>query len=239
MAVRQIVRAMAGLVFLVGVAAAQKAEAQNWDGSGLVRFGVFLQGSSLDYKINQVTPAGAAFSQSASPSGVGVGISAGYDLRLGSFVIGAEADASFDDGGSKATPLSNEQYGIDFFTTMRGRLGYYIHPGFMFYGTAGYSLLGAEYKRGGIAITTTSSAKKYGTLGGFVYGGGVEYDLGWGIGFLEYLHSDTSGWDFVALGGGGNRITADSSQDIFRLGMKFKVGHDYAHDVYQRPDSLK
>ncbi|CAN0471675.1 unnamed protein product, partial [Phaeothamnion confervicola] len=115
----------------------------------------------------------------------------------------------------------------DFFSTLRGRLGFVVHPGFMFYGTAGYSLLGAEYKRAGIAITTTNSTKKYGTMGGFVYGGGLEYDMGWGIGFVEYLHSDGSDWNFVALGGSGNRISIDSSQDVVRVGMKFKVGHDY------------
>ncbi len=234
MAVRQIVRALAGAMLLVAAAGAQKAEAQNWDGSGLVRFGVFLQASMLDYDINRVSPAGVGLRQTASPNGGGVGISAGYDLRLGSFVIGAEADASFDDGGAKTQPFTNEKYGIDFFATGRGRLGYYFTPGFMVYGTAGYAALGAEYKLNGVVVTTTTTNKKYGTLGGFVYGGGMEYDLGWGIGFMEYLHTDTSSWDFLSLS--GNTTKLDASQDVFRLGMKFKVGHDYAHDVYKVPE---
>ena len=70
-----------------------------------------------------------------------------------------------------------------------------------------------------------------------VYGAGMEYDLGWGIGFLEYLHSDTSGWDFLSLR--GQRLSLESSQDVVRFGLKFKVGHDHSHDVYRRPDGLK
>jgi opacity protein-like surface antigen len=212
--------------------------AQNWDGSGLVRFGVFLQGSFIDYDIRQTTPAGASFTQSASPDGFGVGISAGYDLRLGSFVVGAEADVSFDDGGAKARPDTQEQYGIDFFSTLRARLGYVVHPSFMIYGTIGYSMLGGEYKLNTLSTLGGSiSNKKYGTLGGLVYGAGMEYDMGWGIGFLEYLHSDTSGWDFRAFT--GNRLALDASQDVVRFGLKFKVGHDHSHDVYRRPEPLK
>lgn len=231
MAVRQFVRTLVGILFLVTALAAQKAEAQNWDGSGLIRFGVFLQGSVLDLDIERRTPAGAVLQQSASPSGLGVGIVTGYDLRLGSFVIGGEIDASWDDGGSKARPLSNEKYGIDFLATARGRLGYMVHPGFMVYATGGYGMLGTEYILEGVAA---GERKKYGTQGGFVYGGGLEYDIGWGIGFLEYLHQDTGGWSF--RNSLGNTIDLKSSQDVFRLGLKFKVGHDHSHDVYRRPD---
>src|SRR5262245_51022450 len=104
MAIRQIVGALAGILFLVSAGATHKAEAQNWDGSVLIRFGVFLQGSFPELDIKQTTPAGTIFRQKASPDGWGGGISAGYDLRFGNVIIGAEADASWDDGGDKASP---------------------------------------------------------------------------------------------------------------------------------------
>ena len=223
MALSQNVRALAGVAVFLAVTGSEQAQAQNWDGSGLVRFGVFLQGSSLNYDITQTTAVNS-LRQTASPDGLGIGISAGYDMRLGSFVIGGEIDGSFDDGGSKAKPYTNEQYGIDYFATARGRLGVNINPSLMVYATAGYAALGIEYKRNGIAVTASSSDKKYGTAGGFIYGGGVEYDIGWGIGFFEYLHTDTSTWDFTTFTGAKN--TVDASQDVFRLGMKFKVGQD-------------
>lgn len=236
MAVRRCFKLLAGLVAVVAAFSGSRADAQNWDGSGLVRFGVYLQGSAVDFDIRQSPLVGAAFSQSAKPDGWGVGISAGYDLRLGSFVIGGEADISFDDGKDKASPFTRESFGIDYFSTIRGRLGYLIHPAFLVYGTAGYSLLGTEYKLDGLNNTVTG-AKKFGTLDGFVYGGGIEYDMGWGIGFFEYLHSDISGWSF--RGFTGNNVSVDGSQDVFRLGLKFKVGHDFSHDVYRRPEPLK
>ena len=241
MAARRFVDIIAcALALAAGGGALEKAHAQNWDGSGLVRFGVFLQGSFIDYDIAQTPLGGSTSKFSASPNGLGVGVSAGYDLRLGSFVVGAEADASFDDGSSKSRPVTREQYGIDFFSTVRGRLGYFLNPSLMVYGTAGYSLLGGEYKLNGFTGTggaTGSGNKKYGTLDGFVYGGGLEYDLGWGIGFLEYLHSDLSGWDFLNFQ--GSRTSIDGTQDVVRIGMKFKVGHDYGHDVYRRPETMK
>lgn len=240
MSVRRIVHVLASALALVAASAGQQAEAQNWDGSGQARFGVFLQGSQIDYDIRQTPPAGAAFTQTASPNGWGVGIAAGYDLRLGSFVVGGEIDVSFDDGRSMARPSTFEQFGIDYFATARGRLGYVIHPAFMIYGTAGYSMLGAEYKSNTTAIVggaVGAGNKKFSTLGGFVYGGGLEYDLGWGIGFFEYLRSESDGADFLSAR--GNRLALESSQDVFRLGLKFKVGHDHGHDVYRRPDSLK
>lgn len=241
MAIRQLVHVLAGAFALLAAGTTQQAQAQNWDGAGVVRFGVFLQGSSIDYDIRQQPLNGAApFTQSASPGGFGVGISAGYDLRLGSWVVGAETDVSFDDGRAKASPLTQEQYGIDYFATFRGRLGYIIHPAFMVYGTAGYSLLGAEYKANNVLFTpgaNTAGNKKYGSLGGFVYGGGLEYDIGWGTAFVEYLHSDVGGWDFTSFRGAN--LSLDGTQDVVRIGMKFKVGHDFDHDVYRRPGGLK
>lgn len=234
MAVHRLIGLLAGCLSMLVAAGASRVEAQNWDGSGLVRFGVFLQGSFIDYDIRQTVAPGVTLDQSASPDGWGVGISAGYDLRLGSMIVGVEADASFDDGRDKASPITQEQYGIDYFSTLRGRLGFMVHPGFMIYGTAGIAALGAEYKFN----PTAGSAKKYGTLTGFVYGGGLEYDLGWGTGFIEYLHADyNSEWSFRAPT--GNLVAVDGSHDVVRLGLKFKTGHDFSHDVYRRPDSLK
>ena len=191
MAVSHFMRALAGVLFLASAGVAHKAEAQNWDGSGLIRFGVFLQGSFVDYDIAQTPAAAAPFRQSASPDGFGVGISSGYDLRMGSYVVGAEADVSFDGGRSKVNATS-EQYGIDYLAT----------------------------------------------LGGIVYGGGLEWDMGWGTSFVEYLHADVGDWDFNAFVS-NNRLALDGTSDVIRLGLKFKLGHDHSHDVYRRSGPLK
>lgn len=252
MAIRQIVSALAGALALVSAGTFDNARAQNWDGSGLIKFGVFLQGSMIDYDIAQRTLTGDLIArQAASPDGFGVGISAGYDLRLGSFVFGVEADASFDDGGAKVRPqlgFTREQWGIDHLVTLRARFGYVVHPDLMVYGTVGYSLLGTEYKDNNSTLAsggvTAAIAKRYATVDGIVFGGGAEYDLGWGIGFVEYLHNEIGSWDFKSFTTGtlanNRRISLDGgSQDIVRIGLKFKVGHDHTHDVYRVPDRLK
>lgn len=234
MAIGRNVRSLAAAFGVVLAVASNAAQAQNWDGSGLIRFGVFLQGQLVDYDIIQRPANAPTFRQSSTPDGVGVGISAGYDLRLGSFVIGGEIDGSFDDGGDKTRPLlaPREQYGVDFFATARARLGVLLHPDWLVYGTVGYAAQGVEYKANALG----AAGKKFGTLDGIVYGGGIEWDMGWGISFFEYLHTDLSGWSFRAAGLGGNLIDLEGgSSDVFRLGMKFKVGHDYSHDVYRRP----
>ncbi len=217
----------------VGISAGD-AGAQNWNGSGTTRFGVFLQGSVVNYDLTRREADGSLFRQTASPSALGVGIAAGYDLRMGNFIVGAEADVSFDGGGAKAKPESGTQYGVDYLATLRGRLGYAMTPGLVLYGTAGYGLQGAEYKanaiEGGGAPGTAN--KKNGTLGGITYGAGFEYDLGWGTGFVEYLHHDLGGWSFRSFA--GNMRTVDGSQDVVRIGLKFTTGHDHGSDVYRR-----
>jgi outer membrane immunogenic protein len=241
MALRQIARTLVGFLLIVSAGVALPAQAQNWDASGLIRFGVFLQGANVDYAITQTPPAAASFRESASPDGLGAGVSAGYDLRLGSFVIGGEIDAAFDEGRSKASVSLNDQYGVDYYATARARLGVMVHPVFMIYATGGYGMLGAEYKLNGLGAGVVTAqgttSKKTATLGGFTYGGGIEYDMAWAILFAEYLHTDYDSWSFRSFN--GNAIEVDPSSDVFRIGLKFKIGHDYSHDVYRTYEPLK
>lgn len=234
MALRQLARALAVVVCVVAAGIANTAQAQNWDGSGLIRFGVFLQGANVDYSILQTTPAGTSTRQSVSPEGFGAGISAGYDVRFGSVVVGAEADVAWDDANDRINGSTGEQYGTDYYANFRGRLGFLPIPELLVYGTAGYGLIGAEYK---LLSTTSSGSKRNATLDGFVYGGGLEYDLGWGTLFGEYLHGDYGTWSFRNIA--GTTIAAEAQSDIYRLGLKFKVGHDYTDDVYRKYGSAK
>ena len=70
MALRQIARTLVGFLLIVSAGVALPAQAQNWDGSGLIRFGVFLQGATVDYAITQTPPGAASFRESASPDGL-------------------------------------------------------------------------------------------------------------------------------------------------------------------------
>lgn len=201
-------------------------------------FGVFLQGSRIDYDLTRTANDGSVFRQTAAPNGFGVGIMAGYDWRLGDLVVGGLIDASFDGGGAKASPANGTQYGVDYFATARGRLGYVASPDLLIYASAGYGAHGVEYKTNntageGASGGTSAAAKKSGTMSGLVYGAGLDYNIGWGVAFVEVLRQDLGAWDFTTLSGGFKR-TVEGSQDVVRLGMKFTLGDDRGSDVYRR-----
>jgi opacity protein-like surface antigen len=217
-----------GAALLIAAAGSGFAAAQNYDGSGVVKFGVFGQGLFTD--IDQSLPVRA----SGSPSGFGVGVSAGYDLTLHrSMLLGIEVDGSFTDAGET---VGFTDYGHDFMATVRGRLGFYAHPGWLLYGTAGVGFLGIEAQQPGIGLKSAN------TLTGFVGGVGTEVDFHNIILFSEYLYGDFGSASFNLPQGAlaapqPHRVEFDSH--VVRVGVKFKVGHDYAHDSYIHPDDYR
>jgi len=211
--------AIAALLLLAGGFGA--ATAQIYDGSGLVKFGVFGQGTFLE--VDQSLPAIA----SSSPNGFAGGVSAGYDLRLHDrWLIGVEIDGSFGDARARADVTD---YGFDYLFSARGRLGVYARPDWLLYASAGVGFLGIEAQRPGIGNKTTE------TLTGFVGGVGTEVDWHHVILFGEYLYGS---FDDRAFTIEDLRHKASVDAHLVRLGVKFKVGHDYAHD-YDHPDHHK
>lgn len=210
------------------VASCGFASAQNYDGNGIVKFGVFGQGTSLSYKETLPT------NGSTSPSGFAGGVSAGYDFILGQrFLIGAEADLSLADirGDMPQSVFSPSiSYGLDYLVTTRGRLGYFIHPNWMIYGTAGAAWLGFE------AQSAVTGTKHSNTLTGWTVGGGTEVEWRSIIFFAEYLHAEFGTANF---GLDINEHRVDANSDVFRLGVKFKVGYDYDHDLGRYYEPIK
>ena len=214
------------LLALVGTGTAL---AQRYDGSGLVKFGVFGQGTFLN--VDQSSPAVA----SSEPSGFAGGVSAGYDFRLyDRWLLGVEIDGSFGDARARA---GLTDYGFDYLMTARGRLGVYVRPDWLLYGTAGVGYLGVEAQRPGLGNKAAE------TMTGYVVGAGTEFDWHHVILFGEYLYGDFGERNFTLTGSSGlvpTSVRHDASIDahLVRLGIKFKVGHDYAHD-YDHPEHHK
>lgn len=214
---------------LAGVLAAtcSVAVAQTYDSAGVFRFGVFGQYGKSHFDMSRV-----GFSGSTAPTGIGGGASIGYDYRFApNWLIGIEADAAVDDTKSKTD--SNRGFNSDFLSTVRARLGVNPSRTWLLYGTAGLAVLGSEYHSAPAAASTSTPNKLSETRFGWTVGGGTEVDLeGWTI-FAEYLHSQFDRWSFTAPDL-GIPYHVDSSSDVFRLGVKFKVGYDYDHDIYDR-----
>jgi len=217
----------AAVVLLMLAAGAASANAQNRDGSGLLKFGAFAQGAFLE--VEQSTPVLA----SSSPSGFTGGVSFGYDLRVfDRWLIGVEMDGSFGDARALA---GTTDYGFDYLLTIRGRLGMYLLPHWLVYGTAGVGFLGVE------AHDQGSITKAADTLTGYVAGGGTEIDLNHFILFGEYLYGDFGTRNFDLPTGPlqiNTRFDTSYESHLVRVGVKFKIGHDFAHD-YTHPDHYK
>ena len=217
----------AAVAFLFALSGAHAAGAQTYDGSGLLKFGAFAQGAFLD--VSQTAPVAA----SSSPEGFSGGVSFGYDLRLRDrWLLGIEVDGSAGDARELA---GTTDYGFDYLMTVRGRLGAYITPNWLVYGTAGVGFLGVEAHNQGISIKADD------TLTGYVVGAGTEIDWNNFILFGEYLYGDFGDRSFnLPLGPllTSTRYDASYEAHLVRLGLKFKIGHDFAHD-YDHPDHYK
>ena len=140
-------------------------------------------------------------------------------------VLGIETDLQIGDTRGK---LGGIPMHVDYMATLRGRLGVYLGPDFLVYGTGGvaWAGLGLEDTVGGGTGGPLDTNK---TVMGWVAGGGLEYDMRDYFGavlFGEYLIGSFDTWSKPQ----GNDFGVDTDVQTFRLGVKFKLGHDYHAD---------
>ncbi|MCL4766377.1 MAG: outer membrane beta-barrel protein [Hyphomicrobiaceae bacterium] len=220
-----IARAPVALLFCLAAVASSQARAQNYDGAGLLRFGIFGQADAASFDIQRPAEASGSLSEAS----FGGGVSYGYDLLLhGGWVLGIESDIAVDSWQADRT---QREYTIDYQATLRGRLGAYVHPAMLVYATAGASFLGVGFT-GAPDPLTTSRARENDTLIGWTAGVGTE--LEWhGIAFFgEYLYAGYDTFSAREAFDDGVTVTvvdneADVDQHLFRFGVKLIIGHDY------------
>jgi opacity protein-like surface antigen len=149
------------------------------------------------------------------------GVQAGYLWQFGGGVVGFEADmqAAGLSGSSKTVgaalgplPIVAAHQTIDWFGTVRGRVGYAATPTLLLYGTGGLAYGGgglqfAYFKADGSSAGGVSNSTRL----GWAAGGGAEWAFlpDWSA-KLEYLYVDlgrSPGRAFNALDGDGETIT--------------------------------
>ncbi|WP_245501297.1 outer membrane protein [Lichenibacterium minor] len=166
------------------------------------------------------------------------------------FVVGAEADASYIDGGTSGTytglnaagttsATNTFRSGIDFLGTVRGRVGYGFDR-LLVYGTGGFAY-GDAFQSAALYTAGNPSLMRYfgshsGIQTGYTYGGGVEYALPTAS-FLnvfhssavtikaEYLRYDLGHANFAADGlttTTAYAIRSKTEGDIARVGLNYK-----------------
>ena len=138
------------------------------------------------------------------PEGVTGGGQFGYNLQIGCFVLGIEADFSGSaiSGSSTVAPvilngilrpqgtlMSHED--ISWYGTLRPRVGYSVTPLLLLYGTGGLAYGHANYSADTIFPTVQYPASTSSTRVGWAAGGGVEYAIWkcWSV-KAEYLYID-------------------------------------------------
>jgi outer membrane immunogenic protein len=163
------------------------------------------------------------------------GFQTGYNYQFGAWVWGLETDiqASGQKGGSTFTgvlPLTSitTDDKLDWFGTVRGRLGVLATPNVLFYGTGGaaYGLVknSATITVAGLSAVASSSDLR----AGWTAGGGVEGALGGGWSAkLEYLYMDLGRTERTFSGLGLGTIateTRETTDNIVRVGLNYKWG---------------
>jgi outer membrane immunogenic protein len=226
------------LVFSQTGLAAQSASSYDWTG--------FYAGVHAGYGISDMdttfTPLPSAVSffnmaptqLSREPGGIIGGAQAGYNYQTGSFVVGIEADFSGSRiGGTKTvspiiqsdgssfpdTGFLKAHQNINWFGTLRPRLGYTVLPSLLIYGTGGLAY-------GNVSSSATSDFLPVGTAAypasssstrvGWTVGGGLEYALSknWTV-RTEYLYMD--------LGSSSTIADPTPANPPFQVGYKWET----------------
>lgn len=140
-----------------------------------------------------------------SPAGAVGGLQAGYNFQFASpFVLGIETDLSL-------SGISGGSFGVDYFGTVRARLGWAIDR-VLIYGTGGFA-----YGQGNLDFFGLSSSA---TQTGWTLGAGAEFalDRNWSA-RAEYLYVDLGSATFPTLVG---PVSTGIDANILRAGVNFR-----------------
>lgn len=186
--------------------------AANWSG--------FYAGVNGGYGWGTLTrkPVGGVETESNS-SGWNLGAQAGYNVDMGGFVLGGEADINWTSIGREEDlgALGTAKVGMDAYGTVRGRAGV------VFGQVMPYATLGVAWGRGTASVTSpsdviTSQSKNH---LGWTAGVGLEAAATDNITIkAEYLYVDLGTQSYSGLPGGN--IDATQRFSVVRAGINYK-----------------
>jgi outer membrane immunogenic protein len=184
------------------------APISNWAGLHVGLQGGYAWGSSIE----------TTFGNNTSPSGLFGGANIGYDFDLtNNWIFGVEADANIGDIKDSVVPAfgpSSVEQKLDYFGTVRGRLGYAMGSN-LFYGTAGWA-----WGHGVRSAVGTPVASNSQSLSGWTVGAGIEHAFTPNvIGRLQYLYTDYGTANYnLGLG----NVPVSLTTNAVSLGVNFK-----------------
>jgi outer membrane immunogenic protein len=173
-----------------------------------------------------------------SDDGFALGAAAGYDVQMGQFVFGVEADfvestldREYDEQGLRpanpiATPISatyNIEGGGDI--SVGGRAGFAVSPTFLIYGKIGYSWHKLAIEGTGSDNGAPFTIDEQIDLAGLRLGAGGEMNFGENFyGKIEYRYSNYNEGDFDVNGANANLEPLFSGIDVVRHQVMLGAG---------------
>ncbi len=227
--------------------AAESAPSFNWTGpyAGLhIGYGWANADTNFSPLPNAASFADLAPSQlNPNSNGVVGGLQAGYNYQTGCFVFGLEADFSGSgiSGKQTATPITDisggtfpgtslsTQESINWYGTLRPRVGYTVTPSTLVYGTGGLAYgnvsysASTDYRPIGSLYSSSISTTKV----GWAAGGGVEYAISkcWTV-KAEYLYVNLGDQTAAASGvpdtGFHVGYKWETNANILNIGLNYK-----------------
>jgi outer membrane immunogenic protein len=183
----------------------------------------FYAGVSGGYGWGTLTrePAGGGAETQNNTSGWALGGQAGYNLDLGGFVIGTEADLQWSSIGytEDIAGIGSFKAGIDFFGTIRGRAGMSFGS-VMPYVTGGFAA-----GRGTASLTDPGNVvtSQSATHMGWTVGGGLEAKATENITFkAEYLYVDLGTQPYSGLPAAVGNLDVTQRFSVIRGGLNYK-----------------
>jgi len=164
------------------------------------------------------------------------GAQVGYNHQIGNIVLGIEADIQASDQDAEDTrlgsvngPRNHTEAELDWFSTVRGRVGY-AFDNILVYGTGGLAVgrakVGTKIESIPPVPADSASASKHETLTGFTLGAGTEIGIGntgWSV-KAEYLYvnfaSERVNIDIADGLDGKSKIDLD--MHIVRAGLNYR-----------------
>lgn len=234
------------LIFAQAAMAADSLPTFNWTGPYAgIHIGYGLGNGDTSFSALNANFGDLAPSKlSPNPNGVVGGLQAGYNYQTGCFVFGIEADFSGSgmSGNKTASPVINNagdalpgtsltaSEGVNWFGTLRPRVGYTVIPSVLVYGTGGLAYGNVSYSAstdyrpilGSVYPVSFSSTKV-----GWAAGGGVEYAVSkcWTV-KAEYLYVDLGDQSATANGVPGTGFQVgykwQTTANILDIGLNYK-----------------
>lgn len=190
----------------------RERNAWNWQG---LYFGVNAgYGWGNDNSASYDGPGGGA--GSLSPSGWYGGGQVGYNAQFNWLVLGLEADLQGADiNDSSSMGFTNVQTDIDWFSTIRGRVGYAAGPTLIYF-TGGWAFANLDQSVNAPGV----SMRKEEVATGYTLGGGLEWQIApsWSL-KTEYLYVDLGEQTLSSPAG---TYTTDTDFHTVRAGLNFR-----------------